>query len=58
MESGENLVKESTISSEGQRLIEGMRRAVQKVVEQAKQKNEELVISRDGKIIHVKARDL
>ena len=58
MESVENLVKERTISFEGQRLVEGMRRAVQKVIEQARQKNEELVISRDGKIVHVKARDL
>lgn len=39
-------------------VLAGMRRAVQKVVDQAKRNDEELVISRDGKPVRVKARDL
>ena len=39
-------------------LLAGVRRAVQKVIEQAKRNDEELVIERDGKIVYVKARDL
>ena len=35
-----------------------MRRAVNKVVEKAKRDDETLVMVRDGKIVHVKARDL
>jgi hypothetical protein len=35
-----------------------MRRAVSKVIEQAKRNDETLVIERDGKVVHVKARDL
>ena len=39
-------------------VLAGVRRAVQKVIEQAKRNDEELVIARDGKPVHVKARDL
>ena len=39
-------------------VLEGVRRAVQKVIEQAKHNDEELVIARDGKPVHVRARDL
>lgn len=40
-------------------VLAGVRRAVQKVVEQAKRDDEELVIAdKDGKPIRVKARDL
>ena len=39
-------------------LIAGMRRAVGKVIAKAKRDDETLVIVRDGKIVHVKARDL
>lgn len=39
-------------------ILEGMRRAVQKVIEEAKRDDRELVISRDGKVVKVKARDL
>jgi hypothetical protein len=39
-------------------ILEGMRRAVNKVIEEAKRDDRELVISRDGKVVKVKARDL
>jgi len=39
-------------------ILEGMRRAVQKVIDEAKRDDRELVISRDGKVVKVKARDL
>ncbi len=39
-------------------VLAGVRRAVEKVVEQAKRNDEELVIARDGKPVRVKARDL
>ena len=41
-----------------EKVMEGMRRAVGKVIEKAKRDDETLVIVRDGKIVHVKARDL
>ena len=46
------------LSPESQQLVDGMRRAVQRVIEQAKRNDEELVIARDGKTVRVKARDL
>ncbi|GAB2566394.1 hypothetical protein [Spirosoma areae] len=39
-------------------VLAGLRRAVQKVIEQAKHNDEELVISRNGKPVRIKARDL
>lgn len=39
-------------------VLAGVRRAVQKIVEQAKRNDEELVISKNGKPVRVKARDL
>lgn len=40
-------------------VLAGVRRAVQKVVEQAKRDNEEIVIAdKNGKPVRVKARDL
>lgn len=40
-------------------VLAGLRRAVRKVVEQAKRDDEELIIAdKDGKPIRVKARDL
>ncbi|GAB3724342.1 hypothetical protein [Spirosoma lituiforme] len=39
-------------------VLAGVRRAVQKVVEQAKHNDQELVIARDGKPVRVRARDL
>lgn len=40
-------------------VLAGVRRAVQKVIEQAKRDNDELVIAdKSGKPVHVKARDL
>lgn len=46
------------LTPENERALQGMRRAVQNVVEQAKKNDEELVIFRDGKVVRVKARDL
>lgn len=43
---------------ENQRIFEGMKRAVRRVVEEAKRNDEELVISQNGKVVRVKARDL
>lgn len=52
----------STIQSKtrpsNEEVLAGIRRAVQKVVEQAKRNDEELVIARNGKPVRVKARDL
>ena len=39
-------------------VLNGMRRAVQKVIDEAKRDDRELVISRNGKVVKVKARDL
>lgn len=40
-------------------VLAGVRRAVQKVVDQAKRDDDELVIAdENGKAIHIKARDL
>lgn len=39
-------------------ILNGMRRAVQKVIDEAKRDDRELVIYRDGKVVKVKARDL
>lgn len=39
-------------------VLAGVRRAVQKVVEQAKHNDQELVIARDGKPVRVRVRDL
>ncbi|RRB06377.1 hypothetical protein [Larkinella rosea] len=47
-----------TITPENEKLQEGMRRAVQHVIEKTKKKDEELVIARNGKPVRVKARDL
>ncbi len=41
-----------------EKILEGMRRAVNKVIDEAKRDDRELVISRDGKVVKVKARDL
>lgn len=39
-------------------VMKGFQLAYQRLVEKAKREDRELVISRDGKIVHVKARDL
>ncbi|MCX6218146.1 hypothetical protein [Spirosoma sp.] len=39
-------------------VLAGIRRAVQKVVEKAKRDDDTLVVERDGKPVHVRARDL
>ncbi|MGM9509835.1 hypothetical protein ACS5NO_19025 [Larkinella sp. GY13] len=49
---------EIKITPENEKILEGMRRAVQRVIEQAKRNDEELVIARNGKPVRVKARDL
>lgn len=47
----------STVS-DAKKLFEGAQDAVRQVIEKAKRTNRTLVISRDGKPVHVKARDL
>ncbi|CCH53329.1 hypothetical protein BN8_02419 [Fibrisoma limi BUZ 3] len=46
------------LSPGSEQLVAGMRRAVQKVIEQAKRNDEELVIARNGKPVRIKAREL
>ncbi|GAA4451887.1 hypothetical protein GCM10023189_14390 [Nibrella saemangeumensis] len=46
------------LSVEGQRLVDGMRLAVKRVIEQAKRNDEELVVWRDGKVVRLKAKEL
>lgn len=43
---------------EADKLFKGAQIAIRKIIEKAKREDRELVISRDGKIVHVKARDL
>ncbi len=40
------------------KITEGVKLAIQRLIERTKKEVGELVISRDGKIIHIKARDL
>jgi hypothetical protein len=50
---------ESQYSQElAEKVLKGFRLAREKLVEKAKRDDETLVIVRDGKIVHVKARDL
>jgi hypothetical protein len=37
---------------------EGMKLTLQRLIERAKKEDGELVISRNGKIVHIKAKDL
>lgn len=43
---------------DGQALLAGMQRAINKLIAQAKKNDEELVVVRDGKPVRMKARDL
>jgi len=49
-------------SSESDQLVdkitEGIKFAIQRLIERTKKEDGELVISRDGKVVRVKARDL
>ena len=40
------------------KITEGVKLAIQRLIERTKKEDGELVISRDGKIVRVKARDL
>lgn len=40
------------------KITEGVRLAIQRLIERTKKEDGELVISRDGKVVKVKARDL
>ena len=40
------------------KIFEGVKKAITKLIEETAKKDGELVISRDGKVIRVKARDL
>ncbi len=40
------------------KITKGVKLAIQRLIERTKKEDGELVISRDGKIVHVKARDL
>jgi hypothetical protein len=53
------LIMEAQYSQElAEKVLKGFRLAREKLVEKAKRDDETLVIVRDGKIVHVKARDL
>jgi hypothetical protein len=40
------------------KLVKGAQLAIKKIIEKAKRDDRTLVIERDGKIVHVRARDL
>jgi len=40
------------------KITEGVKLAIQRLIERTKSEDGELVISRDGKIVRIKARDL
>ena len=40
------------------KITEGVKLAIQRLIERTKKEDGELVISRDGKVVRVKARDL
>ena len=41
-----------------QKITEGVQLAIKRLIERTKKEDGELVVSRDGKIVRVKARDL
>lgn len=44
--------------TDSDKLIQGAQLAIKKIIEKAKRDDRTLVIERDGKIVHVRARDL
>ena len=40
------------------KITEGVKLAIQRLIERTKKEDGELVISRDGKVVRIKARDL
>ncbi len=54
----EQKLEQSYFSSESQLLIDGMKLAIKKVYEQARRDDAKVAIMRDGKVVHVKAREL
>ncbi|WP_164851226.1 hypothetical protein [Larkinella soli] len=51
-------MKEAKITPENAKFLEGMRLAVRRLIEQARRNDEEIVISRNGQPVRVKAREL
>jgi hypothetical protein len=45
-------------ATDTEKLFKGAQAAIRQLIEKAKRENRTLVISRDGKPVHVKARDL
>lgn len=41
-----------------EKVTAGVRLAIARLIEKAKQEDDTLVLSKDGKIIHIKARDI
>lgn len=48
----------SKYSDFSNKIMEGVRLAISRLVEKAKANDEELVIVKDGKLVHIKARSL
>ena len=40
------------------KITQGVKLAIQRLIERTKKEDGELVISKDGKIVHIKARDI
>ena len=55
---GSRDMEQISTAADTEKLFKGAQSAIQQVIEKAKQENRTLVISRDGKPVRVKARDL
>jgi hypothetical protein len=58
MENKKNRFDESELSEFAQKVLLGMRKAIRKLVEESASLGESLVISEDGEVKHVPAKDL
>jgi hypothetical protein len=58
MENKKNKFDESELSEFAQKVLLGMRKAIRKLVEERAASGESLVISEDGEVKHVPAKDL
>lgn len=51
-------MEQTSTTADTEKLFKGAQAAIQQVIEKAKREDRTLVISRDGKPVRVKARDL
>ena len=52
------LMNKITLDQEAEKLFKGAQLGIKRIIEKAKRDDRELVISRDGNVVKVKARDL